>query len=84
MDPRGTSHTCPVCGINKKANRPKRDLFKCISCGFAGPADKIAAINIAARAKFVNKPIVACETETVFCGDEVKHSYKPPISMGSN
>ncbi len=77
VPPRGTSHICPVCGMNKKANRPNRGLFKCVECGFAGPADKIAAINIAARAN-VNKPIVACnETEAVFNGIEVEHSYKP-------
>jgi len=59
VDPRGTSHICPECGINERRNRPNRDTFKCVQCGFAGPADHIAAINIAARAA-VNQPIVAC------------------------
>lgn len=56
--PRGTSHICPECGHNKRANRPNRDTFKCVRCGFAGQADHIAAINIAARAD-VNQPIVS-------------------------
>ena len=84
VNPRGTSHVCPICGINKKANRPERDLFRCVSCGYAGPSDYIAAINIAARAN-VNEPIVACgEAEAVLNGIEVEHSYKPPNLLGGS
>jgi len=57
VNPRGTSHICPVCGINERANRPERDLFRCIGCGYAGQADHVAAVNIAARAD-VDRPIV--------------------------
>nr|MDO8082433.1 transposase [Candidatus Freyarchaeota archaeon] len=65
VDPRGTSHTCPVCGHNEKGNRPSRNEFRCVRCGFAGPADHVAAINIAVRAA-VNQPIVACgEAEAI-------------------
>ncbi len=46
------------CGHVSRANRPTRDEFRCESCGFAGPADHIAAMNIAFRAE-VNLPIVA-------------------------
>jgi len=56
--PRGTSHICPVCGVEDRKNRPERDLFRCIGCGYAGHADHVAAINIAARAN-VNRPIVS-------------------------
>jgi len=56
--PRGTSHICPLCGVEDRKNRPERDLFKCIGCGYAGQADHVAAINIAARAD-VDKPIVS-------------------------
>lgn len=56
--PRGTSHICPACGVEDKKNRPERDLFRCIGCGYAGHADHVAAINIAARAN-VNRPIVS-------------------------
>lgn len=60
VDPRGTSHTCPKCGDEHKNNRPNRDSFVCSRCGFAGFADHIAAMNIAARAA-VNQPIVSGE-----------------------
>jgi IS605 OrfB family transposase len=78
VDPRGTSHTCPVCGHNEKGNRPGRNQFRCVRCGFAGPADHVAAINIAARAAIVNQPIVACgEAEAIIInGTEAEHSYK--------
>lgn len=58
VDPRNTSRTCPYCGHISKANRPTRDEFRCESCGYAGPADHIAAVNIASRAD-VNQPIVS-------------------------
>jgi len=58
VSPRGTSHICPVCGTNERGNRPERDSFRCICCGYAGPADHVAALNIAARAD-VNRPIVS-------------------------
>lgn len=58
VDPRNTSRHCPSCNHVSKKNRPTRDDFKCELCGFAGPADHIAAMNIAVRAE-VNQPIVA-------------------------
>ncbi len=76
VNPRGTSHTCPECGHNEKANRPNRDTFKCVQCGFSGNADLIAAINIAARAA-VNQPIIACDDVKAILGNETEHSYKP-------
>lgn len=76
VNPRGTSHTCPECGHNEKANRPNRDAFKCVQCGFSGNADHIAAINIAARAA-VNQPIIACGEVKAILGIETEHSYKP-------
>jgi IS605 OrfB family transposase len=57
VDPRGTSHTCPNCGYVDRRNRANRESFRCVRCGFAGPADHVAALNIAARAA-VNQPIV--------------------------
>ena len=50
VDPRGTSITCPACGRVDKANRPTRREFRCVSCGYAGAADTIAAQNVRARA----------------------------------
>lgn len=51
IDPRNTSRACPECGVVDKANRKTRDLFYCQSCGHAGPADVVAARNIALRAR---------------------------------
>lgn len=55
VDPRNTSRTCPACGHCEKGNRKSQASFVCLSCGFAGLADKIAAINISRRAP-VNVP----------------------------
>ena len=55
VDPRNTSRTCPPCGLIDKRNRPDQTHFPCIGCGFAGPADTLAAINIGRRAA-VNQP----------------------------
>lgn len=57
VDPRNTSRTCPMCGYIDKANRLSQSLFLCRSCGHAGSADHIAAVNIAARAA-VMRPMV--------------------------
>jgi putative transposase len=50
VDPRNTSRECPECGLIDRRNRPRRDVFCCQRCGLAGPADHIAARNIAGRA----------------------------------
>ena len=53
VDPRNTSRTCIACGNIDKKNRPTRDHFECVECGFAGPADTIAAVNIRRRAEVI-------------------------------
>jgi len=58
VDPRNTSRTCPACNCVDKANRPNQATFSCVSCGFSGLADHIAACNIAGRA-VVNPPNVS-------------------------
>ncbi|MFL5803648.1 MAG: RNA-guided endonuclease InsQ/TnpB family protein, partial [Roseiflexaceae bacterium] len=58
VDPRNTSRTCPACGHIDKASRKTQASFVCTSCGFAGPADVIAAGNIASRAP-VSVPYVS-------------------------
>ena len=73
--PRGTSHICPVCGVEDRKNRPERDLFRCIGCGYAGPADHVAAINIAARAD-VNMPIVSGDFFALAHSQEQAHLFK--------
>ncbi|MDF0590216.1 RNA-guided endonuclease InsQ/TnpB family protein [Candidatus Methanocrinis natronophilus] len=58
IDPAYTSQECPVCHHISRSNRPTRDRFDCVCCGFSGPDDTVAARNIAARVA-VNLPIVA-------------------------
>jgi putative transposase len=55
---RDTSRMCPRCGWDEKASRRNRDEFRCVYCGFAGPADTVAAWNIRARARG-DAPMVA-------------------------
>ena len=50
VDPRNTSRQCPCCGHVDKANRKTQAEFLCVSCGFSGLADHIAAVNICSRA----------------------------------
>ncbi|MEE1941077.1 transposase [Streptomyces sp. TRM 70361] len=60
VDPAHTSQRCPRCGHTERANRRARDHFSCRRCGLAGPADRVAGVNIAQRAAtawvFVNMP----------------------------
>jgi putative transposase len=49
VDPRQTSRRCPGCGLVRAANRVTRSFFCCAGCGLTGPADAIAALNIAHR-----------------------------------
>ena len=58
VDHYNTSQTCPECGSVEKANRVSQAQFLCRSCGLAGNADHIAALNIRARA-LGNAPMVA-------------------------
>ncbi len=51
VDPRYTSQGCPCCGTVDRKNRPSQDTFSCISCGYSGHADHIAARNIRSRAE---------------------------------
>ncbi|MDP9313722.1 MAG: transposase [Chloroflexota bacterium] len=61
VDPRNTSRTCPACGQCVKENRKSQAQFLCVSCGFAGHADTIAAGNIARRAA-VNPPYASAQS----------------------
>jgi putative transposase len=85
IDPRYTSQTCPTCGHVSKSNRPTRDTFCCEQCGFSGPADHIAALNIAAKAA-VNLPMVSTEMPKGYAptaaSSEVRD--KLPVSTGSS
>jgi IS605 OrfB family transposase len=66
VDPRNTSRTCPVCGYIDSRNRHTQALFSCVSCGFSGPADTIAAENI--RRAAVNLPNASTATIAAVSG----------------
>jgi IS605 OrfB family transposase len=53
VDAHHTSQMCPVpwCGHTSRLNRLTRDHFRCRRCGFAGPADVVAGINVRNRAR---------------------------------
>jgi IS605 OrfB family transposase len=53
-----TSRECPSCHTISKSNRPRQDIFSCISCGLSGHPDYIAALNIKNRVA-ANLPIVS-------------------------
>ena len=44
-----TSQTCPQCQYISLDNRKTQSYFKCVSCGYSGNADVIAAVNIKQR-----------------------------------
>lgn len=56
VDPANTSRECPACHRIDKANRRSRDDFTCVSCGYAGPTDHVAAVNIRSRARAACNP----------------------------
>lgn len=49
VDPTSTSKTCPRCGYAARANRPSQGWFKCGRCGYQSDADRVGALNVAAR-----------------------------------
>jgi putative transposase len=79
VDPRNTSHSGPSCGTIDQKNRATTDEFRCASCGLDGPADRIAATNIAARAG-VEQLIVAGSDEAWVHVSDLR--YTPQISIG--
>ncbi len=50
VDPKETSKTCPRCGNVSRYNRKRQGWFKCTKCGYQSDADRVGALNIAARA----------------------------------
>ncbi len=64
VDPGNTSRTCPTCGHVDKLNRRSRDHFSCRRCGYAGPADVIAARNIRAWARGDAPMVASARTAT--------------------
>ncbi len=54
VNPAFTSQTCPECGSVGAQNRPTRERFQCVACGYAGQADSVAARNILAAGQAVS------------------------------
>jgi putative transposase len=84
VDPCYTSQTCPLCGHCARSNRPSREWFACSVCGFAGPADHVAAMNIADRA-YVNPPMVSTEMPkgvAANCDIVRGQGQAPPLAAG--
>jgi len=50
VDPKNTSKTCPRCGNISRQNRKSQGWFKCTRCGYQSDADRVGALNIAAKA----------------------------------
>ena len=46
VNPAYSSRTCPACDHVSTENRPTRDCFACVECGFTAPADQVGAINV--------------------------------------
>jgi len=44
-NPAYTSQECPECHFVDRGNRTAQETFECMNCGFAGPADTVAAYN---------------------------------------
>ena len=51
VDPARSSQECSECGHVAAENRPTRDLFQCVACGFTADADVNAARVIRARGR---------------------------------
>jgi IS605 OrfB family transposase len=78
VDPRNTSRTCPACGHVAAANRKSQACFQCLSCGLAGHADIIAALNIRGKGRAACQP--ATREGVVSLGQS--STCKPPASAG--
>jgi putative transposase len=54
VPPQNTSRTCPHCGHVSPDNRKRQELFRCVTCGYSGNADYVAAQNILAAGHAVS------------------------------
>jgi putative transposase len=79
VDPRNTSRTCPNCGHCARENRPDQATFRCQSCGLAGLADLIAALNIRVRGwAALSQP----HADAVGSASRPRREPKPPAAAG--
>ncbi len=50
VDPKETSKACPRCGNVSRYNRKNQGWFRCTRCGYQSDADRVGALNTAAKA----------------------------------
>jgi transposase len=76
-----TSQECPRCATTDPANRPERDLFRCVSCGLTGHADIVAAQNIKGRysARTAAAQSVAAREICIPVGEQPANEHPSPI-----
>jgi putative transposase len=93
VDPKYTSQECPECHHIDTKNRPTRDWFCCLKCGFHGPADWVASLNISQRdtlpepAKRLTRKRKPTKARSRACGSRnpsVMAVANPTAGAGSN
>ena len=50
VNPKNTSKTCPRCGNISRYSRKTQGWFECTKCDYQSDADRVGALNIAAKA----------------------------------
>jgi transposase len=78
-----TSQTCPRCGLVDPANRPERDLFRCVACGLSGHADIIAAQNIRGRYSAPTAAAQAVAAREICLGEGQQPANSQPNSIAA-
>lgn len=61
----GLYNTCPLCGCNTNKNRISKDIFACIECGYACPAELIGSAGLAVRLDKYKKDKIPIYYKTV-------------------
>ena len=85
VSPVNTSRTCPECGHVSADNRRSQAVFDCVSCGYLGHADQVAAFNIKQRGlamlglppATVPKDVRCQPVESSCASSSVKQESKP-------
>jgi putative transposase len=83
VDPRDTSRTCPMPGCRHvdAANRPSRDVFRCVKCGHEREADWVGAENISQKAEVNRLSVLESGNPLGESGSPVQASH--PRGRGS-
>lgn len=85
VDAAGSVMRCSECGcvgITKRTNRPKPDLFKCVSCGFKEEPDINQSHNIALNAAEEIRKSILSELKDKFGYDSIADDVKTEELIG--